>query len=259
MIFYFSGTGNSLYIAKKIGEETNDTIVSITKELLDKQCCYTLQEGERLGFVFPVYWYGVPTIVEEFLLKLQIKNYTNQYTYMVATYGIAAGNVLSTPIKILSRKDIKVKGHFGVKMVDNYIVGYNIAGTMKQNEILEKAETDLKIIIPAIQDQEEKTFIKKGILCLSSNLVHKRYKATNHTKKFYVTNQCNSCSACVRNCPCAVITLENGKPQWNGECSFCLACINRCPQVAIQYGKGTARRGRYYNPKLKGNKNEIGN
>ena len=58
MIFYFTGTGNSLYAAQKLADG-GEEIVSIVEALRSKTFHYTLKEGEKLGFVFPVYFYTV--------------------------------------------------------------------------------------------------------------------------------------------------------------------------------------------------------
>ena len=70
-------------------------------------------------------------------------------------------------------------------------------------------------------------------------------KAARSTKPFYVTQACNSCGLCARNCPAKTITMVDGKPQWNKKCYQCTACINLCPTRAIQYRKATEKRGRY--------------
>ena len=59
MIFYFTGTGNSLYAARKLADE-GEQIVSIVEALRSKAFHYTLSEGEKRGFVFPVYFYRCP-------------------------------------------------------------------------------------------------------------------------------------------------------------------------------------------------------
>lgn len=69
-----------------------------------------------------------------------------------------------------------------------------------------------------------------------------------NVSKFYVTDDCISCGKCAKVCSLNIITLKEGKPHWSGECSQCLGCINCCPKKAIQYGKGTAKKGRYFNP-----------
>lgn len=81
MIFYFSGTGNSLYVAKKLYENNGSQLVDITEAMHEKRFKYNVQEDEKVGFVFPVYFYGLPTVVSEFINKLTIKSESNHYIY----------------------------------------------------------------------------------------------------------------------------------------------------------------------------------
>ena len=90
--------------------------------------------------------------------------------------------------------------------------------------------------------------IKKGSLAgIKSSLVCNVFnKYATKTDDFFVTEKCVSCGNCVSVCPLGSISLVEGKPKWEGHCTKCLACINRCPEEAIQSGKATAGRGRYY-------------
>lgn len=247
MIFYFSGTGNSFYVAKKIAEQTDDKIVQISKDCMKESTTYSILKNERVGFVFPVYWYGIPTIVEKYIENLMLEGYNKQYVYAVATYGISAGNTVEDLSKLLKKKNITLSGKFGVKMVDNYVVGYNLVDENKQEEILREAEIEINKISDIIKDRGNKEHIKKGLISWTTPIVHSFYKKANHTKKFYATDSCNGCGLCAKDCPCNVITIVNQQPNWHGDCTHCLKCINKCPKTAIQYGKGTLKRRRYYN------------
>ncbi len=68
-IYYYSGTGNSLWSAKKLAEELSDTtIVAMVKSSKDDQNT----ESENVGIVFPVHMWGVPYRVIEFVKNLKI-------------------------------------------------------------------------------------------------------------------------------------------------------------------------------------------
>ena len=67
MIFYFSGTGNSLYVAQKLQETEGGELINITDALNKKQYNYKPEDGEKVGIIFPVYFNGLPTIVEQFM------------------------------------------------------------------------------------------------------------------------------------------------------------------------------------------------
>ena len=65
MIYYFSGTGNSRWVAEQIAKQTNDEVQSIPT-VLKNGAPASVAANERVGVVFPVYAWGVPSIVEKF-------------------------------------------------------------------------------------------------------------------------------------------------------------------------------------------------
>lgn len=176
---------------------------------------------------------------------MKLSGYQKQYVYAITTYGIAAGNVMDRLTLILNNKKVQLNGIFGVKMVDNYVVGYNIVNIDKQRIILDNAEVEIDKIISIIERRDNMEYIKKGVLAFVTPFTGYAYRKTNHTKKFFVTQKCNGCKQCERSCPCNAIHMVDGKPVWAGECTFCLKCIHGCKQSAIQYGKFTDKRDRY--------------
>lgn len=249
MIFCFSGTGNSLYVASRVAKATKEEIIMITESERRLQKSYILNDAERLGFIFPIYWWGMPLLVEEFVKNLKLDNYNGQYTYAIATFGLGSKNGVIDLKDILKSKKIMLTSNFEVKMVDNYIVGYEVANEEKQKKILLNAENQLNQILPHIMRQET-VKVKDYIGRIVKPIVHHFYKSVDHHKKFYTTDSCIGCSTCEKNCPCNSIKMAESKPTWLTNCSFCLKCINCCPKQAIQYGKGTEGRTRYYNSNI---------
>lgn len=246
MIFYFSGTGNSQYVAKVLGDATKEAVVNITRDEMQKELEYNLKEGENLGFVFPIYWWGMPVLVEEFVRKMKVKLGVDNYIYGVSTYGLQPHNGLKDLEKLLMKKGMYLDATYEVKMVDNYVVGYDIAGKEKQEVIYSQARIKIDSII---HDVAERQHSKIGDIIGTTikPIVHSVYKHTDHRKKFYVTEDCTGCGYCAKNCPCQAIVMENNKPVWKENCSFCLKCIHSCPKQAVQNGKGTKERSRYLN------------
>ncbi|BCN29286.1 EFR1 family ferrodoxin [Anaeromicropila herbilytica] len=245
MIFYFSGTGNSKHVAEKVANHIGERLIDISENTIQGHEIYEVRKNEIIGFIFPVYWYSMPTIVEKFIQQLKLSGYQNQYIYSVATYGIAAGNVMDRVTQALTNKQLQLNGRFGVKMVDNYVVGYNIVNAEKQRTILENAEVEIDKVISIIKIRENKDYIKKGKIAFITPVTSSAYRKANHTRKFYATQNCNGCKQCERSCPCNVIHMVDSKPTWVGDCTFCLKCIHGCKQSAIQYGKFTKKRERY--------------
>ncbi|MGN0634034.1 MAG: EFR1 family ferrodoxin [Oscillospiraceae bacterium] len=65
-------------------------------------------------------------------------------------------------------------------------------------------------------------------------------------KKFYVSDKCSGCGKCAERCPLNNIKTAGGKPVWGNDCTHCMACIAGCPNEAIEYGKKTIGKPRYF-------------
>ena len=50
MIFYFSGTGNTRWVASQLAEALGEDLLSIPDELKKGVLHYVLKDNERLGF-----------------------------------------------------------------------------------------------------------------------------------------------------------------------------------------------------------------
>lgn len=137
MIFYFTGTGNSLYTAKKLANQ-NESVINITDALKTEQFFYSLEEGESVGFIFPIYYWGLPTVIEEFLDKLKISNYKNPYTYAVCTCGQNIGDTMQILKKSLQSKNYHLDSGFSVPFLDNYILLYDIVSKEEQQKSCKK-------------------------------------------------------------------------------------------------------------------------
>ena len=243
MIIYFSGTGNSLYAAKSLLNE-NEKIVSMADIMKNEDYVIELGDNERLGLVFPVYFYTVPSIVKEFLEKAEIKN--ADYVFSVITCGGGTAQASVVLKKILSGKGIKLSYFRELVMPDNSMLFYQIPDVETAHVRLDIAQKEIDEIRNDLRDRKTTLIGNKAPL---SNLMGAGAKLCSGTKKFYAEDSCISCGLCERNCPQEVIKLENGRPVWTkANCCKCSSCINRCPVKAIQYGKMTRKRNRYVNP-----------
>jgi ferredoxin/flavodoxin len=250
-IFYFSGTGNSLYVAKKIRETLGDTeLIQITSELCQSKVDI---EAETLGLVFPVYAYGPPVIVETFLKQAHIKQ--PEYFFVVATYGGNPRDALKYCERQIKQKGLTVDAGFMVAMPNNYITGFDTSSGEQLQKILVRANTELSEILLRITKQENVSIRTDSIADrIISMMVHPLFAFGRNklVKKFYVSDTCTGCGICTKLCSVKNIVLTSAKrPQWGQHCEFCLACINWCPARAIEFGNKTQQRNRYHHPDIK--------
>ena len=238
MIFYFSGTGNSKWAAEELARMTHDTAKELAPLLLKGEKI-TLSEGERLGIVFPIYAWAVPKPVREFLSLVE----ADGYRYAVCTCGDEAGYAIRN-----LQKTFPLHAAWSLKMPNNYI-------PMADVDPVDAAKAKVEAAKPRLASAAEAVLVEKSVFDiavgsfpgLKSGCIAPMFERhAMDDKPFFAEDTCTSCGLCERVCPVKNIVLKDGKPAWQGSCTQCLACIHRCPAAAIQYGKGTKKRGRYY-------------
>ena len=242
MIYYFSGTGNSKWIAQEIARLTGDEAQSIAALLNDGPSAIFAGTDARIGVVFPIYAWGAPLIVEQFCK--QIKTAPDAYPFVVCTCGDEAGKAIVRLKKIFS-----YRAAWSVKMPNNYIAGFDVdSPELERNKISEAGE-QIKKIADAVLAKSCVYDVHEGSSAgIKTALVRPLFnRFARATSGFSVDESCNLCGLCARNCPIHAIQLKDGKPVWvKKDCTQCMGCINICPQRAIQLGTGTKDRGRYY-------------
>ena len=244
LIFYFSGTGNSLKATKDIAEVLGDT------EIVSMKGDYKFSGPyHRIGFVFPSYAGGVPKAVCSYLASLAMKGNMANYFFAVVTCGGAARNTLSMLRDVLAPKGISLNYGKELHTVGNYIAMYPPRTDIK--ETLRTA--DEKNLLYA-NEIKEKVTTNIGKAKLGATVF---YKMGNqffklNAKKLAVSDACTSCGQCEKLCPTKSIRREEGKQVFTWQtCSQCMACIQWCPQEAINCGKKTVERNRYHHPDIK--------
>lgn len=255
VILYFSGTGNSLYAAKYIATAQKEEIISISEEMkLNKEVYdYNLKDDEKIIFIFPIYAWAPPKMVLDFISKLKLNNYKENYISAVATCAKNIGNTMELLNEKLNKNGLSLDSGFSVVMPTNYIIFGDVFTKEKNNEIIEASKPVLKNINKIISNLEKDKFnVEKGNMpkVLTSVINPLFNKFAIDTKKFYVTDDCIGCKICEKVCNNNCIKVDK-TPVWGESCSQCLACINYCPKTAIQYGKGTVKKGRYTNSYIK--------
>ncbi|MDP2905495.1 MAG: EFR1 family ferrodoxin [Candidatus Omnitrophota bacterium] len=248
-IFYFSATGNCFTVARDLAEALGDTqIISIPKASAQVD----LSAFERVGIIYPVYMFGMPLIVADFIKKL--KPAGGKYIFAVATYGGKPGSALKQTARLLKEEGFKLSAGFGILMPGNYTPLYGAIPEDKQQGLFVKEKEKIGHIAGIILRGEicnppQTFFLFSWLGWLLYKLCSPKIPVMD--TKFRSTDRCNGCGVCVRVCPAANIELSSARPKWLHRCQQCMACLQWCPQQAIEYGKSTIGRKRYHHPSVK--------
>jgi ferredoxin/flavodoxin len=242
VVFYFSGTGNSLTVAKTLSRELgNGEVVSMAKS-----GNYTAAKRyDTIGFVYPVYYWGLPKSVADFVKGIKCADKAAYY-YAIATYGGIIGNGVSQIKELLDTQGIRLNYGGKLRMVANCIISYDIFNNI--DKCLKQADKKLLAMVQDIKNKKENKIGRpnKHIERMYINMM----QGASLSKDYNINNDCVGCGICKELCPVKNIELINKKPVFNNNCASCLSCMQYCPKKAINYKDKTQKRKRYTNPQI---------
>lgn len=225
MVFYFTGTGNSLYVAKQL----DDDVVSIPQVIHNKNQEY---HADKMGIVAPIYGHELPPMVKEFLKNA---DFHTDYFYMILTYGNRHGGAAELAKQFCDECGISIHYINVIIMVDNWLPAFDMN---EQKKIDKHVEEHIKEIVDDLKDRKNKISEVND----KDRAAHQEFlgrmaqmpeDAWQHLLK--ITDECIGCGICEKVCPSASIQVFNGKAVHTpGNCQTCLACAHACPQKAIK-------------------------
>lgn len=247
IIYYFTGTGNSLKVAKDVREHLKEG--RLVKICRDNMSMAEENTSDKVGIVYPVYFGGIPLIVKEFLEALKLEKHS--YFFAIATYGSGAGASIKQIEEIINKKEVNLSAGFGINMPGNYQVMYPPYPEEKQQKFFKDEKEQIVKIAEMIKNRQTNRMNSNVAAEMFSGLMYKIFNPKDKDKNFWANGKCNGCATCSKVCPANNIEMSEGIPKWHHKCELCVACMQWCPQQAIQYKKNTVKRGRYHNPDVK--------
>lgn len=281
-IYYFSGTGNSLAVARDIAANLEGRCLSIPSLMEREPICV---EAEVLGFVFPVYHKSIPLILKRFVEKLA--DLDKKYLFSVSTYGDTPGQATPHLQQLLQSRGGQLAAGFGVHLPYNYLTpSWSLKDFFGTFTLREVSPEQQQILFEQAQKKiaEITTFVRArqtGTYEMTHDIVSRLLDSLNLSERlaksvwlkiagveevpdlpflesrqlmgraFHADEQCVGCGICARICPLGNISMVDGRPVWHEHCEQCFACLQWCPQSAVQFGAHTTAKRRYHHPQVK--------
>lgn len=244
MILYFTGTGNSKFVADELARLLDDDKTDLNKRIQSDDNSPISSEKPWV-LVVPTYAWQIPHIVIDRLIKTIL--FGNEKIYFVMTCGDNIGNAWFYAERFCQNKNLEFCGCRKVIMPENYIAMFATPKEDEAKKIIENAKKSILPIAQTIAKGEKFAEPKISLLDrLCSGPINKAFYALFvKAKPFRATDRCVSCGLCEKVCPLNNISIKDGRPEWGEDCTHCMACISRCPEEAIEYGNKSKGKPRY--------------
>ena len=247
MVIYFTGTGNSRYCAQMLAKALNDDLLDAAGYIKNGIAAELISDKPWV-FVGPTYAWQMAHIFSNFIRTGTFNG--SEEAYFVLTCGSEIGNAGQPLSELCAEKKFRYMGTLEVAMPENYVAMFPVPNEETSADIIAAAEPVLEhgaqCVAQGVPFPTQKISIMDKLKTGPINQGF--YKFYVKADGFFVTDKCVGCGKCVDACVLNNIRLEFGKPIWDQSCTHCMACICGCPTEAIEYGKRSQGKRRYFCP-----------
>lgn len=250
MILFFSGTGNSRYLAERLGAMLGDE----TREMMPFSMLTEESEiaDKRVIWVFPVHSWGMPALVVDFIKRVKIVDGAKHF--MVCSCGDDIGLTNEQWRAMMACRKWDAVAAYSVIMPNTYVLlpGFDVDPVEIASGKLDAAAARISNIASRIELGWEGDDVTAGAFpSLKSKLFYPFFERFMQSPKPFRCDEslCCGCGKCAARCPMGNVTLDsNRRPKWGEKCTMCLYCYHICPVHAVNYGSRTKNKGQYLCP-----------
>jgi ferredoxin len=263
-ILYFSGTGNTDYVARYLSCKLDHPPIEVELRSLEQQPAETLAGFDVLAVGFPVFGCDSPRLLQAYLEELPPGEGCGAFVF--CTKGAVAGNAVRNTLRRLVGRGYVPLGGASVGMPGSDGLAFMGKDSWMARMAREKDYDHLKAADGLAVQMEEvlaglasgrpaESFRRSLPLSISGLMLDWAWALTyewfgNYLQsRFWADERCTACGLCTRICPVENIELRRERPVFGERCVLCMRCIHNCPEEAIQLGKATANKLRWHGPK----------
>lgn len=234
LTIYFSGTGNSKYIAECFSQIMAATCYSIEEDVDFKE---KITAAQTIVVCYPIYGSCVPKIMRDFVSKNRAA-FAGKELIIFCTQLLFSGDGARVFTELLAgvAVDIRYAEHFNMpNNICNFFL-FPLASPAKLQRNIKKADTKLS---RACQNISARVVKKRGFNPLSRYMglwiqrAHFKALEKKAAGDVRISSECILCGKCVRICPMNNLKLSDQGIAQQGQCTLCYRCVNQCPQKAI--------------------------
>lgn len=270
MIFFLTGTGNSLHAARCLASTLGDgDLRSIPHELWRMRAQSETAErflyaAEAIGIVCPVYGHDLPPFVRRFIEQAR---FSAAYTFCVLTYGNRHGGAAQRAVGFCRENGLHLDYAASVCMADNWLPGYDAAVEAAADKGAVQRIASIAADVRARRRFVEPTSSVDAAVFERGREEHgDLFANVGFLRDFlWVSEACDGCGICTRVCPGGCFSVEGARTMSDviaGDscmpdavagiasggagshavrdasaglgCAACLACAHACPRHAVR-------------------------
>ena len=233
LTLYFSGTGNSEWVARKFAQAMQGPCHSIEEEL---DYPALLAAHDTVCVVYPIYGSRAPYIMREFAQQ-HAEHFAGKRLVVLCTQVLWSGDGARSLL------DVWPRDHVQPIYAEHFLMPNNVSNfallwpTGRSTTARQKRRAEMKIARMAADLQAGRQTLRGfgRLPTLLGKIQGKQWPTmeAKAMKSVHVDDDCTGCGLCARICPMKNLTMADGKVKQHDRCTICLRCVNQCPTRAI--------------------------